>query len=157
MLAWALCPVSLLSWDSSASPTVLSCPVLWVFYPQAPPSWCSGHREPLPAQHVGCVLLWGAEQLPESSLTAWHLHGKMCPQSPLCSLTLLALNSFTHLLGELSLQQRSSSTWKMSKQHPPSPQSSLALGHIRLQRMINPSATLSPLSFSGLAPTPSPQ
>lgn len=53
------------------------------------------------------------KQLPESSLMTWHLHGEMCPQSPLCLLGLLALNSFTHLLGELSLQQPSSSSWRM--------------------------------------------
>lgn len=30
VLAWALCLVSLLPWDRSASPTVLSCPALGV-------------------------------------------------------------------------------------------------------------------------------
>lgn len=61
---------------------------------------CSGHREPLPAQHVGCVLLWDAEQLPESSLAAWHLHGEMCPPGS----TLLA-----HLA---SPEQLCSSAWR---------------------------------------------
>lgn len=101
--AWALFPVSLPPW--TGQPVPLSSPALACGFssPQAPPSWCSGHREPLPAQRVGCVLLWDAEQLPESGLTARHLRGEMSPQCPVCLLGLLTFNSFTHLLGELSL------------------------------------------------------
>lgn len=50
------------------------------------------------------VLPWDAEQLPPSELTACHLNGETCLQSPLCLRRLLALYILPHQLREPSKQ-----------------------------------------------------
>lgn len=57
-------PVSLLPWDRSA--TVPSCPGLGVFLSSDSSFLVQWDREALPAQPVGCVLPWDAEQLSEN-------------------------------------------------------------------------------------------